>query len=137
LASTQNPQERHLKTAQPHTLPLPPPVSVKLTKPQVKPSAVMSQPSATPNARHIAGVRERVSAQPVQQNPGHANPATDTASQDALKLRRLQEAQAMHAAPIYKRALSLTSDAIILTLASPFLVVWWLVRTLKRLTVSK
>ena len=31
------------------------------------------------------------------------------------------------------RALTLTADAIVLTLASPFFAIWWLVRTARRL----
>jgi hypothetical protein len=41
------------------------------------------------------------------------------------------EGSRMYATPILKRAVSLTSDAIVLTLASPFFVAWWLVRTLR------
>jgi hypothetical protein len=36
-------------------------------------------------------------------------------------------------ATIAKRALSLTSDAIVLTLAAPFFAVWWVVRMTRRL----
>jgi hypothetical protein len=38
----------------------------------------------------------------------------------------------MYATPIMKRTISLTSDAIVLTLASPFFAVWWIVRTVRR-----
>jgi hypothetical protein len=38
----------------------------------------------------------------------------------------------MHETPILHRALYLTSDAIVLTLASPFLAVWWIVRAVRR-----
>lgn len=38
----------------------------------------------------------------------------------------------MYATPILKRAICLTSDAIVLTIASPFLAVWWIVRAVRR-----
>jgi hypothetical protein len=34
---------------------------------------------------------------------------------------------------VAKHVLSLTSDAIVLTLAAPFFAVWWIVRTTRRL----
>jgi hypothetical protein len=38
----------------------------------------------------------------------------------------------MYATPVLKRAFSLMSDAIVLTIASPFLAVWWIVRAMRR-----
>ncbi|MEQ1651512.1 MAG: hypothetical protein ABL897_03400 [Hyphomicrobium sp.] len=38
----------------------------------------------------------------------------------------------MHQIPVMKRALYLTSDAIVLTLASPFFAIWWSVRAVRR-----
>ena len=38
----------------------------------------------------------------------------------------------MYAAPLFKRAVTLTSDAIVLTIASPFFAIWWIVRAVRR-----
>ncbi len=38
----------------------------------------------------------------------------------------------MYAIPVYKRAVWLTADAIVLTIASPFFAVWWVARAIKR-----
>ncbi|MEQ1669792.1 MAG: hypothetical protein ABL893_02940 [Hyphomicrobium sp.] len=42
----------------------------------------------------------------------------------------------MYAAPVLKRTLGLTSDAILLTLASPFFLAWWTVRAVRRWTTK-
>jgi hypothetical protein len=42
------------------------------------------------------------------------------------------EGSRMYATPVYKRAVYLLSDAIVLTIASPFLAVWWIVRAMRR-----
>jgi hypothetical protein len=42
------------------------------------------------------------------------------------------EGDRMYETPILHRALYLTSDAIVLTLASPFLAVWWILRAVRR-----
>ena len=90
----------------------------------------MPQTATVPHARHTEIVHPQPSRTSDQQKAGAIN-------EDALKLRRLEEGQAMYATPVYKRALSLTSDAIVLTLASPFFAVWWIARTIKRLTQPK
>ncbi len=42
----------------------------------------------------------------------------------------------MYATPILKRTLTLTADAVVLTLASPFFAAWWIVRSVRRLFVK-
>jgi hypothetical protein len=61
------------------------------------------------------------------QEPNLARPRQNSA------LKRLPDRAPLSVAMIAKRALSLTSDAIVLTLAAPFLAVWWIVRTSRRL----
>jgi hypothetical protein len=42
------------------------------------------------------------------------------------------EGSRMYAAPVLRRAVSLTSDAILLTLASPIFAAWWIVRAIRK-----
>jgi hypothetical protein len=48
------------------------------------------------------------------------------------KIKALGEGSPMHTIPMYKRAVWLTADAIVLTIASPFFAAWWLTRAIKR-----
>jgi hypothetical protein len=43
----------------------------------------------------------------------------------------------MYATPVYKRILFLASDAVVLTLASPFFAVWWLNKFVRRMLPRK
>ena len=43
----------------------------------------------------------------------------------------------MYATPVLKRAMYLMSDAVVLTLASPFFAVWWLTRLARRMMPPK
>lgn len=43
----------------------------------------------------------------------------------------------MHADSVYKRAIWLMSDAVVLTIASPFFAVWWIARAIKRMAAPK
>lgn len=43
----------------------------------------------------------------------------------------------MHADSIYKRAVWLMSDAVVLTIAAPFFAVWWIGRAIKRMAGPK
>ena len=49
-----------------------------------------------------------------------------------MTLRDRPEISSMYAAPVLKRAVTLTSDAIVLTIASPFFAIWWIVRAVRR-----
>lgn len=61
------------------------------------------------------------------QDPSLARSRQNTTSE------RLPDRTSLEVAVVAKRALSLTSDAIVLTLAAPFFAVWWMVRTTRRL----
>lgn len=60
---------------------------------------------------------------------------------DDVKLLARRGGTSMQAVPVLKRAAGLTSDAILLTIASPFFAIWWLTRQmksqLKRMTQPK
>lgn len=43
----------------------------------------------------------------------------------------------MYTDSVYKRAIWLTSDAIVLTIAAPFFAIWWIGRTIKRIVAPK
>ena len=129
MASTQNPHERRHTTAARRTAPAP--VAFKLTKhATVKPSAVISEAVTTPSARRADSIHPQASHKSDTQFAGAVN-------EDALKMRRLQEGQSMYAVPVYKRALWLASDAVVLTIASPCFAVWWIARAIKRITEPK
>ena len=67
-----------------------------------------------------------------QLNGGAEQPSPGEDSGVLLTSTGRPEGYRMYATPVYKRALYLTSDAIVLTLAAPFLAVWWIMREIKR-----
>ena len=128
VTSPQPPQDRQIKAALQSTWP--PPVAAKPAKPQAQLSHTTHPKANSSQPIHSKTNRPQASGKPNQQTAGASNA-------DALKLRHLEEVQAMYAIPIYKRALWLTSDAIVLTLASPFFAAWWIARAIKRITEPK
>jgi hypothetical protein len=94
----------------------------------------------------LAGRRSRITtltarrplpqAKPVADYPQLDNSSIQPASGEdrevLLTSQALAEGARMYATPVYKRAVYLMSDAIVLTIASPFLAVWWIVRAVRR-----
>ena len=128
VASHHNPQEQPFNSATPRTLTPAPPSVFSRTPKQSRTTMVAGSAKQTPRPDDLTQRQVRRSSE--------FHPAGEP-DVDALKLRRLEEVQSMYAIPVYKRALSLTMDAIVLTLASPFFAVWWVARTIKRLTSPK
>lgn len=56
---------------------------------------------------------------------------------DLLGMRGRSEASQIFPVTVLKRTLTLTADAIVLTLAAPFFAVWWLYRAAKRIGLPK
>lgn len=69
-------------------------------------------------------------------NPQLSRPLTHNQagakSRDDVNMAPTGTGIAMQGVPIMKRVVTLTSDAIVLTLASPFFAVWWLSRCARR-----
>jgi hypothetical protein len=59
-------------------------------------------------------------------------PRTGESPAPMVTLPRQREGARMYETPILHRAVFLISDAIVLTLASPFLAVWWIVRAVRK-----
>lgn len=76
-------------------------------------------------------------AAPKHDNPQLSEPPpADNAGEVAVndvKVSPGWESTRMGILPILKRTLGLTSDAILLTIASPFFAAWWLSRIVRRL----
>ena len=90
--------------------------------------------SAPDTAKSTTGGKQAVHPQPSavssQVPSGNQTP-------DAIKMRALREGSSMHADSVYKRAIWLMSDAVVLTIASPFFAVWWIARAIKRMAAPK
>ena len=63
--------------------------------------------------------------------------AAGGASVDGVTLPSATKVPAtVHADSVYKRAVWLMSDAVVLTIAAPFIAIWWFGRAIKRIAVS-
>lgn len=94
-------------------------------------------PGLSPFRRRLARFA-RLKKIPTEPNPQISQtPSDDSAGKrrrDDAKLSRKGEDKAMQAVPVLKRAAGLTSDIVLLTLASPIFAVWWLTRLIKKKT---
>ena len=89
-----------------------------------------------------AAVRGHLKADPLhskshpQLHDGPGSQYSGAAAQDRVNIEVRLETSSMYETPVLKRAAYLTSDVIILTLASPVFAIWWIVRTVRRMTTK-
>lgn len=72
-----------------------------------------------------------------QNNDAHDDAAAGQIVPDVEYKPPLREGPGMYTDSVYKRAIWLTSDAIVLTIAAPFFAIWWIGRTIKRIVAPK
>ena len=97
-------------------------------------------PAASRSFSSIRGVvppHRPVATSHPQQNDAADRISPGTMARDAVKMPSAKEGPAMHADSIYKRAVWLMSDAVVLTIAAPFFAVWWVGRAVKRMLAPK